>query len=109
MNKDQSKASRKIILLTCGVIYYVTNRHCLTTKVEIGIAMFHVDVKIQCDKSTKFYLQHENDGIEWFILLIESSNCIGKQAFSPRGMLNEANEAMGKKHLMMCHAIIPLE
>ena len=38
-----------------------------------------MDAKIKCD-STEFYLQQVNDRIEWFILLIESYNCIGKGA-----------------------------
>ena len=47
----------------------------------MGTAMFQVDAKIQCDKNTEFYLQHEKDGIEWFILLFESPSCAGKPAF----------------------------
>ena len=46
------------------------------------MGMFHLDAKIQCDKNTEFYLQHENEQIEWLILIrSESSNCIKKGAF----------------------------
>lgn len=46
-NKYQSKASGKIILLICGLMYCVTNTNCLNAREEIGIATFHVDAKIQ--------------------------------------------------------------
>jgi len=65
------------------------------------------DAKIQSDKTnTEFYLQHENDQIKWLILLMEHTNCMGKQTFQYHGILNELNNAYwGQKHLLMCHAI----
>lgn len=62
-NEDLSKALGQLILLTGGEMNGVTKRNCLTARVGIGMATFHVDAKIKCDKNTEFYLQHKNGRI----------------------------------------------
>jgi len=50
--KDQSKTSRRLILLTRGDVQYcIINRNCLIPRVEISIPLFqHGDSKIKCKK-----------------------------------------------------------
>ena len=51
--KDQSKTSRKLILLTRrNVKYCIINRICFIPRVEISIPLFqHGDSKIKCQKT----------------------------------------------------------
>ena len=43
--------------------------------------------------NTEFYLQHENDRIEWFILLTEHSSCVRKL----HGNFNTKEESILRK------------
>ena len=62
---------------------------------EIGIATFRVDEKIQCD----FYHQRENDRAGWFILLAESSNCVGKRYFQFARNIERTELSLGEEAL----------
>ena len=89
-----------MILLTCGVTdgYKIINNnnrnHCLTTRLEIGIATIHMDAKIQRIPNFTFNMKTTKLNGSFYDLI-----ALVNELFNPSGLLNKLNKAWGEKHL----------
>ena len=60
---------------------------------------WHCNVSRGCKSSMRqeFYYHHENNRTEWFILLIESSNCVGKREFQFAWNIERTERGLGRE------------